>query len=605
MTEMIDKISKIPQFYGAHLNHAKDKLVFYWDITGRLELYVMEIKTKEHTQISHGEVPRNIMSGFIWTRDDKNLIFGKDADGNEQHDLYLIELKSGDVTQLTDTPKFQEHVIHSSPDGKYILFSSTRNGQVNLFRLDLENKDVEELTTFPNPVGWGKWSPSNDFIIFSYNDTLNLQNIDIWIMNGDGSEQKKLLSFREGSRDRITNISKDGKLLAITSDFEGMNRAGMYNLDTNEVKWFGDRKQEEYSGRFTEDKNSLICTQNYNATIQPIIYNVITGEKQELIFPPGIVAGTQLTANDQYLITVLNSSVSPSSLIKYDLNKDTYEELIQVDFGDIDKEVLVKDQYVEYESTDNLTIGAILYRPKDIASGKKLPALISVHGGPTGQYFRTFYMFSQILVNNGYVILMPNFRGSTGYGRAFQDMNIMDVGGGDLEDIVAGAEFLKTLDYVDPNRIGIFGGSYGGYMTYLATTKKPNIWKLGAASMGISDWLSLYEESMPHFKYFLESLLGKPKENEDLWKDRSGYHFAQNLKCPLLIVHGEHDPRCPISQARIFRKKLLDLGWQEGKEGENTFEYQEYGDIGHGGFTDQEFRSRSFKLMLDFFQRRL
>ena len=281
------------------------------------------------------------------------------------------------------------------------------------------------------------------------------------------------------------------------------------------------------------------------------------------------------------------------------------EELIPIELKDLDSSLLVSDEYVEYPSTDNLTIGAIMSKPKNLEHGKKYPVLLQVHGGPTGQFFRNFSMFDQILTNNGFIVFKPNFRGSTGYGRDFQDMNLFDIGGGDLEDVLAGVDFLKTLDYVDPERIGIFGGSYGGYMTFWATVKHPEVWKVGAASVGITDWMKLYESSMPHFKHYQHSLFGKPDENEALYNERSPIHFAKNLKVPLLITHGTHDPRCSVEQSRIFRDALLEFGWKEGTEGDKTFEYIEYSDIGHGGASDQEFRIRSFTAQLDFFKRRL
>lgn len=602
---LIEKLARIPQFYMTNLNHAKDKIAFYWDITGRIELYLMEIETKKYTQISHGEVPRALRSGFVWTRDDKSIIFAKDKDGNEQHDLYRLDIESAKVTQLTNTPNFQEHAVDTSPNGKSLLYTSTKKGQVNLYYYDFETKKNKALTNMPTPVRGGKYDPTGSFIVFGYNDTQDFRNLDIWIMDSDGSKQKKLLSLKDGSREAVSDISRDGKILAITSDFGGTSRAGIYDLESKELKMFGEDVYEEYSGKFTSDGKYLVCLQNFKATIKPIIYNCKTGEKRVLEFPSGIAAGTQVTSGDRYLILSLNTSTNPSSLLKYDLIDDNYEDLIPVQLGDIDTNFFVEDKYIEYKSTDGLSIGAILYKPKNIKPGVKLPALVEVHGGPTKQYFRNFAMFSQIVVNEGFVIIKPNFRGSTGYGRAFTDMNIMDIGGGDLEDVAAGAEYLKTLDYVDPTRIGIFGGSYGGYMTFIGTVKKPDLWKAGATSLGITNWLKLYEESMPHFKYYLHMLLGKPEENEELWKDRSSYYFAENLKCPLLIFHGINDPRCPISQARIFKDKLLKLGWKEGKEGEKTFEYQEFSDMGHGGFTDQEFRIRSFKTILDFFKRRL
>ncbi len=371
------------------------------------------------------------------------------------------------------------------------------------------------------------------------------------------------------------------------------------------MKWFGDGSFEEYSGKISDNGEFLVCARNSKATVSPMIYDIKTGEERSLDFPPGIVSGTAITKDDEYLVLTLNTSTSPSNLIKYNLKNNTIDELIPTDLGELEPDFFVEDVYVEYPSTENLTIGAILYKPKEINQGAKLPVLVQIHGGPTGQYFRNFSMFDQILVNNGFVILKPNFRGSTGYGREFQDLNIEDVGGGDFDDVLAGVDYLKTLDYIDENRIGIFGGSYGGYMTFWATVKRPDLWKAGAASVGITDWKSLYEESMPHFKHYLHMMFGLIEENEDLYKERSPINFAENLRATLLIVHGTHDPRCPISQARVYKNKLLELGWKEGKDGEKTFEYIEHTDIGHGGFTDQTFRIRSFKTILDFFKRRL
>jgi len=603
--ELIEKIARIPQFFMPNLNHSKDKVAFFWDITGRVELYVMDLQTKEYKQISNGEVPRALRAGFVWTRDNKNIIFAKDKDGNEKHDLYMINLETKETKQLTETPTFQEQVAHTSPDGKKLLFLSTRNGQRNLFSYDFENQEIQELTNYPRPIFGAFWSPTNDYIVFGYNDSQNLHNGDIWIMDVDGSNQRKLLSLKDGSRDGVTDISKDGKKLAITSDFEGNSKAGIYNLETKEIKWFGDSSSEEYSGKISDDGSFLVCARNSKATVSPVIYNIESGKEKSLEFPPGIVAGTAVTKNDEFLVLTLNSSINPSRLIKYDLNSHNIDELIPIELGNLDPDFFVTDEYVEYPSTDGLTIGAILYKPKKIKLGEKLPVLVEIHGGPTGQYYRNFSMFDQILVNNGFIIFKPNFRGSTGYGRKFQDMNIEDIGGGDLEDIISGVDYLKTLNFVDKNRIGIFGTSYGGYMTFWATVKKPEIWKAGAASVGITDWKLLYDESMPHFKHYLHMLFGELDKNESLYIERSPINFVENLEAPLLIIHGTHDPRCPITQARVYRDKLLELGWKEGTEGEKTFEYREFTDIGHGGYTDQTFRIRSFKTILDFFKRRL
>ncbi|MHA1303833.1 MAG: TolB family protein, partial [Candidatus Heimdallarchaeaceae archaeon] len=328
---LLEKLARIPQFYSVRLNHSKDKIAFYWDKTGRNELYTMDLETKEFIQHSHGEIPRTIRSGFVWTRDDEGIIFAKDKDGNEQHDLYHFNLENGEIKQLTNTPSFQEHATDTSPDGKYLLFRSTRNGQMNLFRYNFENEEIEELTNFSKPVmGGAKWSPTGDYIVFSYNDTQNFQNLDVWMMNPDGSNLRKIISMREGSRDGVADISKDGKLLVISSDFEGNSRVGIYSLETEELKWFGNGASEEYGVAITSDNKYVIGSRNHKATVSPIMYNIETGEEIPLKFPPGIVSGAMLSKDDQYLIVRLNSSTSPSSLIKYNFKTSEIDVLIPV-----------------------------------------------------------------------------------------------------------------------------------------------------------------------------------------------------------------------------------------------------------------------------------
>ncbi|MHA1307630.1 MAG: alpha/beta hydrolase family protein, partial [Candidatus Heimdallarchaeota archaeon] len=169
------------------------------------------------------------------------------------------------------------------------------------------------------------------------------------------------------------------------------------------------------------------------------------------------------------------------------------------------------------------------------------------------------------------------------------------------QDVVYAKKYLESLPYVDPNRIGVGGGSYGGFMTFIAVTKAPEHWKAGFAWIGISDLISMFDESMPHFKYFLSRQMGSPVTDKELWEDRSAINFAENMTAKLLILHGTNDPRCPISQARIFRDKLVELGKEEGKD----FEYVEYDEVGHGGFSDIETRKKSVKAMTEFFKRSL
>ena len=598
----IEDLSKIPQIYLPTMSHSSDSVAFYWDKTGILELYTLNLRTKEIRQVSHGECPRAIRAGFVWLRDNKNLVFAKDRAGDENHNLIKIYIKSGKVEQLTDTPKHQDYPGDTSPDGRYILMPSTRKGQLNLFRLDVDKKKVIQLTDHKNPTfGEVAWNPKTDWIAYSVNETENLQNLDVWLVSADGSERRKIVCNKVGSMDYVAEWSRNGKLLAFTTNAKGVNQAGLYDVTTENVRLLGEPKYDETATAFTEDGKKLVCLRNRDATVTPVVYDLETGGCDVLSFPVGVAAGAKLALNDRYLVVMLTTPTIPSSLIAYDFKKKEIEMLIQPQYGYVDPDFFVVPQYVKYKSHDGLEIAAVLYKPKHVLSGERLPALVMVHGGPSGQYFLSFNMFGQVLANEGYLVLQPNVRGSTGYGKAFEDMNLMDWGGGDLEDAAAGAEYLMALPCVDGKEIGVFGGSYGGYMTLMAVTKKPTLWGAACAWIGISRLKTLYERSTPLFKYFLRMNMGNPEENSALWEERSAINFAGNLRCPLLMVHGVHDPRCPVEESRQFRDKLIELGREEGKD----FEYIEFGEEGHGAYTDMSMRTRTFKLLLDFFNRKL
>jgi dipeptidyl aminopeptidase/acylaminoacyl peptidase len=326
-----------------------------------------------------------------------------------------------------------------------------------------------------------------------------------------------------------------------------------------------------------------------------IIYVVESGEQVPVELPPGMSYGADWIENNRFMVR-LETDTRRAELRDYEIDKGESETLLEAEYGSIDPALFVSHEYVWYESSDGLKIPAILYRPRDVDPDKKYPALVEVHGGPTGQFFRNFDPFAQFLANRGYVVIQPNPRGSTGYGVEFRDMAIKDWGGGDLEDIAAAAEYLRGLPEVDPDRIGVWGGSYGGYMTYIAVTKKPDLWKAGVAWMGITDLHTLYEDSMEHFKYYLREQMGDPEADADLWCDRSALNFADQMSAKLLIVHGLNDPRCPIEQARIFRDRLIELGKVEGED----FEYVELADEGHGSQGIEQ-KTRMYKLLAEFF----
>lgn len=600
----LEKLASIPLVKLIKPNKAKNKVGFYWDESGQNEFYILDLKTYKWERLTDGELPRAIRAGYIWLPGDEQITFTRDKDGNEQHDIFLFNIKTKETKQLTETPDAQETPMDTSPDGKFLAFNSTRNGQMNIHKLNLETGEVEQLTDHKAPT-WseGIWSEDN-WIYYSTNETKNLRNRDIYRVKGDGSKIERVLQVTDDSQESAADVTKDSKFLLVNSNASGVNQAGIYNIETKETKWLGEGEYDEYARGLSKDGKRALVGRNKEAQITALIYDVETGELLHEINPGGLISDAKFIEDDSKIIYTRNDPLNPQMTAIYDIDAKKEKIIIQPQ-TDLKEKDFYSTEYVKYDSFDGTQIPAIMCKPK-IEKGKKYPAVVLVHGGPTGQYFRNFNMFGQSFAHNGFVILMPNVRGSTGYGKDFMEANYKDWGKGDAKDVIHGKKYLETLDYVDADNIGVFGGSYGGFMTFLQMTKYADAsWAAGSAWIGISHLKTFYDLSKPHFKYFVESHLGKYEENKELWEDSSAMNHIEKIKAPIQMIHGVNDPRCPVEESRQFRDALIEMGWKEGEEGDKTYEYVEFAEEGHGAMSDIKMRIRTFKLMLDFFNRRL
>ncbi|HEY3111348.1 MAG TPA: prolyl oligopeptidase family serine peptidase, partial [Chloroflexota bacterium] len=515
----LEELARLPSFMQPLLSWGRDRVALYYDRTGRIELYVLDLATRQLRQVSRGEVPRAPKAGFTWERSGRALLFGKDRDGDEQNDLYRIDLESGAVKQLTSDPTCQEYPGELSPDDAWLTVLTNkrapetpdRPGQLNLWRMRPDGSEYQPLTRRPFPAFGGSWSPDGQWIGFVTNeDPTNLKNRDGYLVRPDGSEARRVLSVRPGSQDILNDWHPDGRRLAVTSDASGVQRAGVLDLESGAVRWLGQEGVDESAAEFSPGGRRLVCLRNQEAQLRPVVYEVESGQARELRLEPGVASSPQFVDDDRLLLAYA-ADTAKAALLLYDLRTDRWETLLAPDYGSIDPGVFVPAEHVRYPGADGTPIPALLYRPRGIPPGARLPALVNVHGGPTGQWFRGFDPYAQFLVDRGLVVLEPNVRGSTGYGVAFRDAALKDWGGIDLEDVASGAAYLKSLPYVDPERLAVFGGSYGGYMTYMAVTKKPALWRAGVAWVGITDLIRMYGQSMEHFKYFLREQMGDPE----------------------------------------------------------------------------------------------
>ena len=296
----LESLLSIPLFLGFQLSHDKKKLAFYWDKTGRMELYVMDIVTKEIKKVTNGELPKDIKSGYIWGRDNETIFFTMDDSGAEQNDIYSFNIKSKEKVELSINREIQEYVSDSSPDGKSIVINSLRNGQMNLFKMSISGNEVTQLTGHENPAGGGSFSNNGKLIAYSSNEEGNFTNSDIYIVKEDGSEVEKVLQLKVGSRESFADWSPDDDKFAFTTDIDGFSRPGIFDMETKEVRLLGDRALNEIAIGFDSKGEKLFCLQNSDASIYPTMYDLKSGDRKTFNFPKGIAPVVKLQVMTRY-----------------------------------------------------------------------------------------------------------------------------------------------------------------------------------------------------------------------------------------------------------------------------------------------------------------
>ena len=594
----LEGLCRLPTMLFASASPKGDRMAYLSDKTGRIELFVLDVATRKSRQLSDGQLPRVVKFPFAWADPDgRALVFGKDRDGDERAELFRIDAETGSTDQLTQGSNGWQVPIKGSPDGQWFSMISARAGQLNLWKMRPNGLDATQLTKFAAPTFGGEWSPDGAWLSVTSNEESDLENQDAYIVPSAGGEVQKVLSLKTGSKDRITDWHPDGKRVLVASDASGLWRLGIMDLRTKEVQWLTPDGIDEGSlgAKFSPSGGLIATLRTHESQLRPVVYDVGTGKARLVNVPDGVATGADFVDGESKLLISYATDTTRTSMVFYDLATDATETVVPADYGSIDPAVFVESKHVYYPSFDGKQVPAILFTPRDVAAGERLPALVHVHGGPTGQWFRGFDPFAQFLVDLGLVVIEPNVRGSTGYGVEWRDAAIKDWGGADLEDVAGAVKYLKSLPYVDPRRIVIFGGSYGGFMTFIAATKKPDLWRAAVAWVGITDLKLMYEDSNPFFRYFLNAQMGDPEKDAALWADRSAINFADKLSAKLLMVHGLNDPRCPVSQSRRFRDRLIELGRAQGED----FEYVEFADEGHGS-NDIQQKIRTFKTVGDY-----
>jgi dipeptidyl aminopeptidase/acylaminoacyl peptidase len=573
-------------------------VAFVSNMSGRNNLWLvpseggwpMQLTVSEHRQTQP-----------TWSPDGKWIAYMSDYDGDEQWDIFLVSPKTGEIRNLTNTREIAEEEPTWSPDGRYLAYI-VKPKTSSVFEIDVYDtvlRDVKHLTSGTphdrmnySPI----WSRDGKFIVYTQEEAKGTNSNTFLIEIA--TAQSTLLTPHDGEHTYSANdISPDGKHVLITSNaVGGYDNVGLLEIATKKIHWLTNDKWRISGESFSPDGKLLTYSANVDGNTEIYLYDIATAKARALPLAKGVNFSAGKTSpfspNGTRFLYDHTGPTAPGDIWVYNLAENKSHQLTNSLIGGVRSQDMVEPYLVHYPSKDGKwTISAFVYVPYNLPRNGEHPAIVYVHGGPTSQTMNTFNRFIQYMANQGYIVIAPNYRGSTGYGKDFQQANLFDMGGGDLQDVLSAADWIKQTGYVDPKKLILMGGSYGGYLTMMGVTKAPDVWAAGVPIVPFVNWFTEIQNEDPVLRESDLATMGDPEKNKALYEDRSPINFVNQIKAPLYLLAGGNDPRCPKTEAQ----QVVDAVKKRG----GVVEYKVYENEGHG-FARVENQIDAYKRVADF-----
>ena len=527
---------------------------------------------------------------------ERRFMYNQDRGGNENDHLYL-QATDGTVRDLTPGDSLKAVFYDWSADDKSFFFGTNARDRryFDVFTMPIATLTPREL--FRDTVGYTVGAISGDGRWLALTREITTQNNDMYLRDGRSGAIRHISPHTGEVQHAPQVFSPDGRYLYFLtnqgSDFQYLAR---YNLATGTRDTVERADWDVMYAYFSKHGKYLVVGINNDARTEIRVYEAATHRRVSLPAPPaGDITGVSISPSEARMAFYVNGARSPSNLFVMDLARGTARQLTQNLSPDLDATNLVDAQVARYASYDSVQIPALLYRPQQVAAGDRAPAVLWIHGGPGGQTRIGYSAFTQYLANHGYVVLAVNNRGSSGYGKAFNQMDDRRHGEADLDDVVWAKRYLATLGYVDTTRVGIAGGSYGGYLTLAGVTFRPDVFAVGVDFFGISNWVRTLRSIPPWWESFRMALyteLGDPgtEDSVRLYRVSPLFH-AEQIKKPLLVLQGANDPRVLKAES----DQIVEAVRQRG----GVAEYVIFPDEGHG-FIRKENNIKAYRTALEF-----
>lgn len=562
----------------------------------RMNIFVQKRGTDEVIQLT-AETDRSV-SGYFWPNSER-ILYLKDTGGDENFKLYGINIDSTNPIAYTEFPGVRTQIIDDLPDlpNEVIIGLNQRNPQVfDPYRLNLKTGDMEMLAENPGNIqGWMFDHDGKLRVAFAIVDGVN---ISLLYRETEADEWESVLttSFKDNISPEFFTF--DNKNVIATSNL-GRDKSAVVEFDIangKEIKVLYENPDYDVSSVSYSNKRKVMTSANYTSSKRE--KHFFDKETEDLYkrlekdLGDYEIAITGLNKKEDVFIIRTYSDRSLGSYYIYDKTADKIEKIIEVSPW-IDENNMANVYPVEYKTRDNLTIHAYLTLPLGYTqeTAKNLPTVINPHGGPWARDGWGFNPEVQFLANRGYAVFQMNFRGSTGYGKKFWEASFKEWGLTMQDDITDGTNWLINKGIADPERIAIYGASYGGYATLMGLVKEPELYAAGVDYVGVSNMFTFMKTIPPYWEPLLPmmyEMVGNPTTDSIMLREVSPVFHVDKIVSPLFIAQGANDPRVNIDESDQIVEAMKEQGV--------FVEYMVKEDEGHG-FHNEENRFDFYRAM--------
>ncbi|MBZ4419351.1 S9 family peptidase [Myxococcus sp. RHSTA-1-4] len=545
----IDPFMKTTDVFGASFSPDEKRLLYTSNETGIFNVFSVPVAGGKPTQLTRSTTDATLAVSYF--PKDERVLFSRDQGGNELTHVY-VRTPDGKEQDLTPGDKHRATFHGWSHDGSafYVLSNEREPRFMDVYRYDA--KTYARTLFFQNDGGYDLGAVSADEKWLSVDTRRTLADSDVHLYNVATKELKHLTPHQGTASWRSATFDPASTALyLLTNEDTEFTRVVRYVLATGKMEEVEKADWDVAYTAFSRNGAWRVTGINEHGRIAIRVHDVKAGKPVALPqFPGGAITDVVMARSEKRMAFYVNGDRSPPNLHVYDFATRKATRLTDTLTPEIDPKDLVDSEVVRFKSFDGLTIHGVLYKPHQATPENKQPALVWAPGGPGDGTYRGYLGFIQYLVNHGYVVLSVNNRGSTGYGKSFFTADDQKHGREPLRDLVEARKYLTSLPYVDGSRIGIFGASYGGYMTLAALAFHPDAFDVGVDVFGISDWLSALKDLPPvAFRDALYQEVGNPETQEEMLRATSPLFHADKIRKPLLVIQGANDPRVKKSQS--------------------------------------------------------